>query len=829
MTRRLLHARATRAQRERERERETNARFVRSLENNAASGFTLFELLLYVGIFAIAAGLLTGILTTLTRVQVRENASVEVSGQAQFVIQRLQQLIRDASIVELPANQATSTLKLRTTDPASDPTCVQLSGGVVYVMQGNDGVNKQNCFATSSPQAAPLTDAKVIVNSLAFTKFSNPPAKDTTQINLTLSYNSTNPQESLISRTLETAITKVSAAVFDSDIIPAADNVYNVGLGAQRWVNGYFANNLLVGYTSMTGGVAAFNGSLGVGTNAPAASALVDLSSTAKGFLPPRMTTAQRDGIASPATGLLIYNATSNEYNLYNGTSWGAVGVGWAASSTDIYNTNSGNVGIGTTNPLNKLDVSGAAAIGTYAGVNTGPSNGLIVSGNVGIGTASPTVTAGTPPGSQTFTSSGTFTVPTGVTSVKVTLAGGGAGGGGGQRRAASSPGCGCGGGGGGGGGGGQYLQDQVVSVTPGQNITVTVGSGGAGGTGGGSADQIAPSGSAGESSSFGSLVTAAGGSGGNGANSTTGGAGGGAGGAGGTAGSSGGSGPGGSGGAGGNSQGTGGAGVGGDTLGNAGGNYGGGGSGGGGGSTGNNGQAGGNGAPGYLLVEWSGSAPGTTPFLDIKGTTPGLVLHASNTGDTAKQFGITNTASGVFIDSAGAATATNNAIIFRVSGTDAALTYTERMRIQSNGNVGIGTTNPATALDVNGTITGTTKNFAIPDPMKPGYTLVHSTLEGPEIAVFYRGEAQLVHGRATVKLPDYFEALTRKEGRTVLLTPEYASDNEPISALAASAVTHGTFTVRAADDKHPNETFFWEVKATRADQPTLDVEVPTR
>jgi hypothetical protein len=228
--------------------------------------------------------------------------------------------------------------------------------------------------------------------------------------------------------------------------------------------------------------------------------------------------------------------------------------------------------------------------------------------------------------------------------------------------------------------------------------------------------------------------------------------------------------------------------------------------------------------------VSWGdNTAPGATTFLDITGSAPGIVLHATNTGDTAKQFGLTNTASGAFIDSVGAATATNNAIIFRVSGTDGALSYVERMRIQSNGNVGIGTTNPSTALDVNGTITGTTKNFAIPDPMKPGYTLVHSTLEGPEIAVFYRGEAHLVHGRATVTLPDYFEALTRKEGRTVLLTPKFTSEDEPISALAASAVSHGAFTVKALDDKNPHEAFFWEVKATREDQPPLQVEVPTR
>ncbi|NTU46041.1 hypothetical protein HGA88_00245 [Candidatus Roizmanbacteria bacterium] len=46
--------------------------------------------------------------------------------------------------------------------------------------------------------------------------------------------------------------------------------------------------------------------------------------------------------------------------------------------------------GIGTTNPLSRLDVNGGVAVGSYAGNNAAPSNGLIVSGNVGIGTTNP-------------------------------------------------------------------------------------------------------------------------------------------------------------------------------------------------------------------------------------------------------------------------------------------------------------------------------------------------------------------------------------------------------------------------------------------------------
>ena len=54
----------------------------------------------------------------------------------------------------------------------------------------------------------------------------------------------------------------------------------------------------------------------------PDNSAMLDLKSTTKGFLPPRMTTAQRNAIASPASGLIIYNTDEKNINVFNGESW---------------------------------------------------------------------------------------------------------------------------------------------------------------------------------------------------------------------------------------------------------------------------------------------------------------------------------------------------------------------------------------------------------------------------------------------------------------------------------------------------------------------------
>ena len=52
------------------------------------------------------------------------------------------------------------------------------------------------------------------------------------------------------------------------------------------------------------------------------ASAELEVESSNKGFLPPRMSTANRNGISSPAEGLVIYNLTDNQLEFYNGTSW---------------------------------------------------------------------------------------------------------------------------------------------------------------------------------------------------------------------------------------------------------------------------------------------------------------------------------------------------------------------------------------------------------------------------------------------------------------------------------------------------------------------------
>ena len=66
------------------------------------------------------------------------------------------------------------------------------------------------------------------------------------------------------------------------------------------------------------------NNSVGINNTAPNSSSLLDLTSTTKGFLPPRGTNTQMLAIASPATGLMFYDTTNNKLNCYDGTTWQA-------------------------------------------------------------------------------------------------------------------------------------------------------------------------------------------------------------------------------------------------------------------------------------------------------------------------------------------------------------------------------------------------------------------------------------------------------------------------------------------------------------------------
>ena len=95
----------------------------------------------------------------------------------------------------------------------------------------------------------------------------------------------------------------------------------------------------------------------------PEPSAMLDVSSSDKGLLIPRLTTAQRNTLASTAVaGLMVYDTDLDRFFFFNGSVWeeGTTGSLWSKSGLNTYVTNTGdNVGIGTITPGRKLEVYG--------------------------------------------------------------------------------------------------------------------------------------------------------------------------------------------------------------------------------------------------------------------------------------------------------------------------------------------------------------------------------------------------------------------------------------------------------------------------------------
>ena len=109
---------------------------------------------------------------------------------------------------------------------------------------------------------------------------------------------------------------------------------------------------------------------VGIGTPTPDATAMLDIVSAAKGLLMPRMTTVQRTGITTPATGLQVYDTTTNTFWYFNGTVW--VNAGAVAASTNIYNSDGTLTGTRTVNlGTNMLQfTAGAGSTGTAIRLN---------------------------------------------------------------------------------------------------------------------------------------------------------------------------------------------------------------------------------------------------------------------------------------------------------------------------------------------------------------------------------------------------------------------------------------------------------------------------
>ena len=64
------------------------------------------------------------------------------------------------------------------------------------------------------------------------------------------------------------------------------------------------------------------SGNVGIGTSSPDASAILDAQSTTKGVRFPNMTTTQKNAVATPAAGLVVFDTTLSKLCVYTGAAW---------------------------------------------------------------------------------------------------------------------------------------------------------------------------------------------------------------------------------------------------------------------------------------------------------------------------------------------------------------------------------------------------------------------------------------------------------------------------------------------------------------------------
>jgi len=111
--------------------------------------------------------------------------------------------------------------------------------------------------------------------------------------------------------------------------------------------------------------------SVGLGTETPNASAIFDISSTDKGILVPRMTTAQRTAIAAPATGLLVFDLTTGSFWYYNNMAWTNLAGGTPDKITDADNDTKVQVEKTADEDIFRLDLAGTERLVIRKGTGT--------------------------------------------------------------------------------------------------------------------------------------------------------------------------------------------------------------------------------------------------------------------------------------------------------------------------------------------------------------------------------------------------------------------------------------------------------------------------
>jgi len=141
-------------------------------------------------------------------------------------------------------------------------------------------------------------------------------------------------------------------------------------------------------------------------------------------------------------------------------------------------------------------------------------------------------------------------------------------------------------------------------------------------------------------------------------------------------------------------------------------------------------------------------------------------------------------------------------------------------------GNVGVGTTNPSYKLQVVGSFSATTKSFDIEHPTKLGKRLVYGSLESPYHGVRLTGKGKLIKGKGVIQLPDYINSLVDFDNANVQITN--IKHNKAIYVDNIDEKNNIINVVAKIPKTQLNKEleFYWTFTAIRKDVPILQVEL---
>lgn len=191
------------------------------------------------GIFVSASVFLVGMLIVFAQINLRQRSVNEVNNQIDFVNNTIQRLVKDSSLIDMSIGSATSTIVLRMASSTMDPTQIYLEDGIIYLEEG-------------SFTPIPLTDSNIVIDNFEAIKYGNNQSYATLQTFLSISYNTSN-KKSAFKRSVQTAISRASAAIFDSSIIPNTDSSFDIGNTAKNWNDAYFGGSIGIGVSPVTG------------------------------------------------------------------------------------------------------------------------------------------------------------------------------------------------------------------------------------------------------------------------------------------------------------------------------------------------------------------------------------------------------------------------------------------------------------------------------------------------------------------------------------------------------------------------------------------------